>query len=175
MNPASNPKQRCLAWLLIFPMALATAGAVEYESRRDHKEYDFHYDIRYPGRLRSDVGRDRVSQKKPDDLKGYHRRTVQWWPKRGMDFTPLADIPGAPLRTWTPRAPKHHHSGFLPDNFPKAPFKAHLVNFRGVGDDALKDVNDPESYRCPAAVLRFEDGRKRVILANRQILIIREK
>jgi len=60
MNPASNPKQRCLAWLLIFPMALATAGAVEYESRRDHKEYDFHYDIRYPGRLRSDVGRDRV-------------------------------------------------------------------------------------------------------------------
>ena len=76
------------------------------ESRRSHKEYDFHYDIRYPGRLRSDVGGDKVSQKKAKDLKGYHRRVVEWWPKRGVDFTPLKDIPGAPLRTWTPRAPK---------------------------------------------------------------------
>ena len=155
--------------MLILAMVLATAagaGAAEYESRKDHKDYDFHYDIRYPGRLRSDVGRDKVKQKKAKDLKGYHRRVVTWWPKRGVDFTPLADIPGAPLRTWTPRVPKASRSGVLPDNFPKEPFKAHLVNFRGVGDDALKDVSDPESYRCPAAVLRFEDGHKRVILAK---------
>ena len=162
MNIELRSKVLCVALML----ACLPAMAAEYESRKDHKEYDFHYDIRYPGRLRSDVGLDTVKQKKPDDLKGYHRRTVKWWPKRGMDFTPLGDIPGAPLRTWTPRAPKHYHSGFLPDNFPQKPFKAHLVNFRGVGDDALADVNDPESYRCPAAVLRFEDGRKRVILAK---------
>ena len=153
--------------MLILAMVLATAaGAAEYESRKDHKEYDFHYDIRYPGRLRSDVGRDKVTQEDAKDLKAYHRRVVTWWPKRGVDFTPLEDIPGAPLRTWTPRVPKDSRSGVLPDNFPKEPFKAHLVNFRGVGDDALKDVSDPESYRCPAAVLRFEDGHKRVILAK---------
>ena len=53
MNSVFNSKQRGLGWKLIFPMVLATAaGAAEYESRKDHKEYDFHYDIRYPGRLR---------------------------------------------------------------------------------------------------------------------------
>jgi hypothetical protein len=156
----------CLASCEPVKPSATLAPGVETESRQDHTEYDFHYDIRYPGRLRSDVGLDTVVQEDPDDLKGYHRRTVQWWPKRGMDFTPLADIPGAPLRTWTPRVPKGSRSGTLPDNFPKKPFKAHLVNFRGVGDDSLKDVKDPESYRCPAAVLRFEDGHKRVILAK---------
>ena len=136
--------------------------AAEYESRKDHKEYDFHYDIRYPGRLRSDVGRDKVTQKKAKDLKGYHRRVVTWWPKRGVDFTPLEDIPGAPLRTWTPRVPKDSFTQSLPDNFPTEPFKAHLVNFRGVGDDSLEDRRG--SGRATAArqlVLRLEDGRKR--------------
>ena len=70
-------------------LACLPAMAAETESRKDHKEYDFHYDIRYPGRLRSDVGRDKVTQKKAKDLKGYHRRVVTWWPKRGVDFTPL--------------------------------------------------------------------------------------
>ena len=162
MNIDSRSKYLCVALLL----ACLPAMAAETESRKDHKEYDFHYDIRYPGRLRSDVGRDKVSQKKAKDLKGYHRRVVTWWPKRGVDVTPLEDIPGAPLRSWTPRVPKDSRSGVLPDNFPKEPFKAHLVNFRGVGDDSLQDVSDSESYRCPAAVLRFEDGHKRVILAK---------
>ena len=55
MNSVFNLKQRSLVWMLILPMVLVTAaGAAEYESRKDHKEYDFHYDIRYPGRLRSD-------------------------------------------------------------------------------------------------------------------------
>ena len=148
-------------------LALApAAGAAEYESRKDHKEYDFHYDIRYPGRLRSDVGRDKVTQKKARDLKGYHRREVKWWPKRGVDFTPLEDIRGAPLRTWTPRIPKESFTQSLLDNFPTEPFKAHLVNFRGVGDDAPEIPADPTSYRCPAVVLRLEDGRKRIFLAK---------
>ena len=38
--------------------------AAEHESRKDHQEYDFHYDIRYPARLRSDVGRDKVTQRR---------------------------------------------------------------------------------------------------------------
>jgi hypothetical protein len=104
MNSVSDSKHRYLALMLILQIVLTTAaGAVEYESRRDHKEYDFHYDIRYPGRLRSDVGRDKVMEKNSKDLKSYNRRVVEWWPKRGIDFTPLEDIPGAPLRTWTPR------------------------------------------------------------------------
>jgi hypothetical protein len=140
--------------------------AVETESRKDHKVYDFHYDIRYPGRLRSDVGRDRVREENADDLTAYNRRIVEWWPKRGIDFTPLKDIPGAPLRTWTPVIPKDTWTGTVLDHFPQEPFEAHLVNFRGIGDEALKDVNDPESFRCPAPVLRFADGRKRVILAK---------
>ncbi|MBT7065321.1 MAG: hypothetical protein HN919_03385, partial [Verrucomicrobia bacterium] len=148
-------------------LALAPAvGAAEYESRKEHKEYDFHYDIRYPGRLRSDVGRDKVTQKKAKDLKGYHRRTVTWWPKRGVDFTPLEDIPGAPLRTWTPRIPKDSFTQALLDNFPTEPFEAHLVNFRGVGDDSPEIAADPTSYRCPAVVLRLNDGRKRIFLAK---------
>ena len=53
-----------------------TADAATYESRKDHKEYDFHYDIRYPGRLRSDVGRDKVSEKNAQNLKAYNRRVV---------------------------------------------------------------------------------------------------
>ena len=112
------------------------------------------------------MGRDKVTQKNSKDLKTYNRRVVEWWPKRGMDFTPLEDIPGAPLRTWTPRVPKETMTGALLDNFPKKPFEAHLVNFRGIGDESLKDVKDPESYRCSAPVLRFADGSKRIILAK---------
>ena len=83
-----------------------------------------------------------------------------------MDFVPLADIPGAPLRTWTPRVPSDSLTGTMVDNFPKKPFKAHLIGFRGVGDGFPKDVKDPTSYRCPAAVLRLADGRKRVFMGK---------
>ncbi len=162
MNIDFRSKYLCVALML----ACLPAMAAEYESRKDHKEYDFHYDIRYPGRLRSDVGRDKVSQLNSKDLKAYNRRVVKWWPKRGVDFTPLTDIPGAPLRTWTPRVPSDSLTGTMMDNFPKKPFRAHLVGFRGVGDPFPKDVTDPTSYRCPAVVLRLEDGRKRVFLGD---------
>jgi hypothetical protein len=157
---------RYLQFAIAFSMLMMTANLAEAGSRRDHKVYDLHYDVRYPGELRSDVGRDKVSEDNADDLKSYNRRTVQWWPKRGMDFIPLADIPGAPLRTWTPRVPSDSLTGTLLDNFPKRPFKAHFVGFRGVGDPFPKDVTDPTSYRCPAVVLRLEDGRKRVFLGK---------
>ncbi|MHC4504076.1 MAG: LamG domain-containing protein, partial [Planctomycetota bacterium] len=142
------------------------AGAAETGSRKDHEVYDFHYDIRYPGRLRADVGRDKVTDPNAGDLKTYGRRLVEWWPKRGVDFTPLEDVEGAPKRTWTPRIPEDSWTGTYVDNFPREPFEAHLVNFRGVGDASLRDVKDPDSFRCPAPVLRFPDGRKRIILAK---------
>ena len=66
MNIDSRSKYPCVALMLACLPATA-----EYESRKDHKEYDFHDDIRYPGRLRSDVGRDKVTQQKAKDLKGY--------------------------------------------------------------------------------------------------------
>ncbi|MHC4248460.1 MAG: LamG domain-containing protein, partial [Planctomycetota bacterium] len=134
--------------------------------RRNHEVYDLHYDIRYPGRLRADVSRDKVTEANAGGLKTYNRRVVEWWPKRGVDFTPLDDIKGAPLRAWTPRMPEDSWTGTYVDNFPHVPFEAHLVNFRGVGDASLRDVKDPDSFRCPAPVLRFPDGRKRVILAK---------
>ena len=153
MNIYSRSKYLCVALML----ACLPTMAAEYESRKDHKEYDFHYDIRYPGRLRSDTSYDKVTEKK-GDIKEYKRRVVEWWPKRGVDFTPLEDIPGAPKRTWTPVIPDDTWSHTLLDNFPTKPFEAHLVCFRGVGDDALADVNDPNSFRCPTPVLLLPDG-----------------
>ena len=51
MNTGFYTKYLCLALLLVGLQPLAV-DAAETESRKDHKEYDFHYDIRYPGRLR---------------------------------------------------------------------------------------------------------------------------
>ena len=164
MTPSLTVQARRFQFVIACSTLLTAVGPVAAESRRDHKQYDFHYDVRYPGQLRHDVGLDKVSESNADDLKAYNRRAVKWWPKRGMDFTPLEDIPGAPLRSWTPRVPSDSLTGTLLDNFPRKPFTAHLVGFRGVGDPFPKDVTDPTSYRCPAVVLRLEDGRKRVFL-----------
>ena len=158
VSPSRNIQTQLVPFSIAFFLLLIAGGAADAESRKDHKEYDFHYDVRYPGQLRSDVGLDKVVEANAADLKSYNRRTVQWWPKRGMDVIPLEDIPGAPLRTWTPRVPTDSLTGTMVDNFPKKPFKAHLIGFRGVGDGFPKDVKDPTSYRCPAAVLRLADG-----------------
>jgi len=72
-----------------------------------------------------------------------------------------------PLREWT-----FTEEGFAKNVIPAVyqkpdrKLKAHLVGFRGVGDQFPKDVTDPTSYRCPAVVLRLEDGRKRVFLGK---------
>ncbi|MDE0838656.1 MAG: DUF6055 domain-containing protein, partial [Kiritimatiellae bacterium] len=166
MTPSLTVQARRFQFVIAFSVLLFAVGQADAESRRDHEAYDFHYDVRYPGQLRSDVGLDTVTEANADDLRSYNRRTVEWWPKRGMDITPLEDIPGAPLRTWTPRVPSDSLTGTLVDNFPQKPFKAHFVGFRGVGDPFPKDVTDPTSYRCPAVVLRLKDGRKRVFLGR---------
>ncbi|MBT7068510.1 MAG: hypothetical protein HN919_19605 [Verrucomicrobia bacterium] len=166
MTPSLTVQAKRFQFVIAFSLLLFAVGQTDAESRRDHRQYDFHYDVRYPGQLRSDVSLDTVSEENAADLKSYNRRTVQWWPKRGMDIIPLEDIPGAPLRTWTPRVPSDSLTGTMVDNFPKQPFKAHLIGFRGVGDGFPKDVKDPTSYRCPAAVLRMADGRKRVFMGK---------
>ena len=43
---------KAITKLLLILLTCSPAMAAEQESRKDHKEYDFHYDIRYPGRLR---------------------------------------------------------------------------------------------------------------------------
>jgi len=120
MPPSLTVQARCFQVVIACSTLLFAVGQADAESRRDHKQYDFHYDVRYPGQLRSDVGLDKVTEDNAGDLKSYNRRTVQWWPKRGMDFVPLADIPGAPLRTWTPRVPTDSLTGTMVDNFPKS-------------------------------------------------------
>ena len=80
--------------LLVFVMTcgrLAMAG-----------EYDYFRSIRYPAVLRDDVSRDTIKQEGGPHATGdYHKRVVQWWPKRNAD---IVDIPeGVPLRTWTIR------------------------------------------------------------------------
>jgi hypothetical protein len=62
-------------------------------------EHDYYRYLRYPKDIVPGVGRDNVEQEGGADAVGYHRRTVQWWPRRGQD---IVDIPeGAPLRVWT--------------------------------------------------------------------------
>ncbi len=62
-------------------------------------EYDYFRNAQYPVGLRPDVGLDKVEQEGGPDATGYKKRTVQWWPKRGVD---VVDVPeGAVYRTWT--------------------------------------------------------------------------
>lgn len=156
-------------------LTAAGAESVKSESRRDHKTHDFFYDVRYPAHMRSDVGRDKIIEGNDGGAGEYHRRVVEWWPKRGMDVVPLEDIPGAPLRTWTVRTPELAplvEAGYYAKWWPadlkgKKQFEAHLIGFRGVGSR----VGDPFADKakvlalgkgiCPAVVLRLPDGRKR--------------
>lgn len=144
--------------------AICLAAPPKTESRSDQSFHDFHYDARYPGYRRSDVSLDKVTQKGNGDLKTYHERRVEWWPKRGVDVVPLADIPHAPLRTWTVK--KHLPHNFYVENLPRGEFRAHLLGFRGVGDPYPMDPKDPDSFHCPAVVLRLADGRKRIFLGE---------
>ena len=144
--------------------AICLAAAPKTESRTDQSFHDFHYDARYPGNRRGDVSLDKVTQKGNGDLKSYNERRVEWWPKRGVDVVPLADIPHAPLRTWTVKKEIPHN--FYVENLPRGQFKAHLLGFRGVGDPFPMDPKDPDSFHCPAVVLRLADGRKRIFLGK---------
>ena len=133
-------------------------------------DYDYFRNVRYPGKLREDVGRDTIKQASDKGAEP-GRRVVQWWPKRGVD---VVDVPkGVPLRTWTLRTVEEEplvEMGFYArwrDETLRGEtqFKAHLLGFRGVGSE-LGSPFGPEATKrahgthgggwCPAVVLRLE-------------------
>ena len=63
--------------------------------------HDFFELSRYPleGKLRPWAELRKVNLEGDGDPKKYNRRTVQWWPRKGVDFTELRD--GMILREWT--------------------------------------------------------------------------
>ena len=63
--------------------------------------YDFFELSRYPveGKPRPWVELYKVKQAGNGDPQAYDRRTVQWWPRKGVDFTELRD--GMIEREWT--------------------------------------------------------------------------
>jgi hypothetical protein len=118
---------------------LAMALLLSTGSTLSAGEYDYFKNAQLPGVRRADVSLDKVTDEAPANgvPTGYQRRTVEWFPKKGVD---IVDAPkGALLRTWTIN-PKSRTSG---DNqvkkwWPiplrdKKQFKAHLLGFRGIG------------------------------------------
>jgi hypothetical protein len=163
--------KRSRALLLCAAVGNSTAAA---------QEYDYFRNACFPGKLRNDVGLDKVEQA-PDTVGQPGRRVVMWWPKRGVD---MVDMPvGVPLRTWTIRSVGEEPlvaMGYLSKWWDatlegKKQFKATLLGFRGIGSE-LGDPFQPAAMQralgtqgkgwCPAVVLRLEDGRKRCFRAG---------
>ena len=126
-------------------------------------EHDYYRHLRYPKELVPGVGLDKVEQEGGPDAVGYHRRTVQWWPRKGQD---IVDIPeGVPLRTWTRnngQKDKEALAGLCRNWTASDPetFKAHLIAFRGFGTSTPRQG---QPAHIPVAVLRMEDGRPRAL------------
>ena len=151
-------------------LAAALAGLVSAGAAAG--EYDFFAGARYPGPVRK-LGVDlyKVEQEGGPDAAGYTRRTVRWWPRRGVDIIPVK--PGMIERTWTlrdrrmdpalctvhPRVGVEELTRRLSSKRPRQ-FKAHLIGFRGIGNRQA-DPFGPEPFYCPAVVLRLQDGTKR--------------
>ena len=133
-------------------------------------EYDYFNNIRYPGERRQDVGADKIQQETGGD---YNLRTVEWWPKQGIDV--VAKPAEAIERVWTirndadePLISSPAYRNWWPESFlGKKQFKATLLGFRGLGnklmllEDSLVFNEMWGDYWTPAVVLRLEDGRKR--------------
>jgi len=128
-------------------------------------EYDYYKHLRYPKGLVPGVGRDKVEPEGGPNAVGYHRRTVQWWPRKGQD---IVDIPeGVPLRTWTRnkgQEDKEALAGVCRTWTASDPetFKAHLIAFRSFGTSAPD--SDRSKAHIPAAVLRLENGEQRAVI-----------
>ena len=131
-------------------------------------DYDYYKYLRYPAKLRPDIGRNKVAQDGGPHAVGYKRRTVQWWPRKGHD---IVDIPaGAPLRTWTRNKGQKDPEALagVCRNWTTSDgetFKAHLIGFRGFGVPTI----DPRHnfVLAPAAVLRMANGERRAVLVYR--------
>ena len=118
--------------------------------------YDFYGRTRYPdggGRLPG-VDLHRPTQTGTAEPTAYERRTVKWWPRKGVDIIEVQE--GMPLRTWTWR---EKQPGLPPS------FKAHLIAFRGIGNTMSSKFRGGDGAPIePAVVLRLADGRKRCFL-----------
>ena len=135
-------------------------------------EYDFFAGAKYPGGIKKPgVGLYEADQTGGLYAEGYQRRVVNWWPRKGVDQIEVKK--GMPLRTWTLRDRAldanacliHPMPGTeslyrrLPSSQPRT-FKAHLIGFRGIGNEYGNNFGYP-AYYCPAVVLRLADGSKR--------------
>ncbi|MBT3297109.1 MAG: hypothetical protein HN383_17720 [Verrucomicrobia bacterium] len=152
---------------LVFLIA-ATAFAYSTASA----DYDLFSGAQYPGGIkRPGVDLYQVKQKGGRYAEGYQRRTVTWWPRKGVDIIEVKK--GMPLRTWTLRdrqidanvASEHPEPGTEAltrrlQSTQARTFKAHLIGFRGLGNEYGNSFGYPDYY-CPAVVLRLPDGRKR--------------
>ena len=119
-------------------------------------QHDFYARTRYPEGGGLVPGADLYTpvQSGTGNAKAYERRTVGWWPRKGVDIIEPTD--GMPLRNWTWRTP--------PPGEPAA-FKAHLVAFRGMGNTMSSKFRGGDGGPIePAVVLRLADGRKRCFL-----------
>jgi hypothetical protein len=125
-------------------------------------EHDYYKNLRYPTKLDPSVGRDTVDQEGGANAMGYHRRTAQWWPRKGQD---IVDIPeGVPLRTWTRNQGQNdpEYQAGLCRNWTASDgetFKAHLIGFRGFGVKTHDPCHD--FTLAPTAILRMENGEQR--------------
>ena len=135
-------------------------------------EYDFFAGARCPGPVKKPgVDVYKVKQAGGPHAKGYRRRVVDWWPRKGVD---IIEVTAAmPLRTWTLRERKMDPSAVgehlilgiealtrrVAWNRPRR-FKAHLIGFRGIGN-RYGNPFQPGSFYCPAVVLLLEDGTRR--------------
>ena len=125
-------------------------------------EHDYYKNLRYPTKLDPSVGRDTVDRQGGATAMGYHRRTVQWWPRKGQD---IVDVPeGVPLRTWTRNKGQDdpEYLAGLCRNWTASDgetFEAHLIGFRGFGIE----THDPryDFTLAPTAILRMENGERR--------------
>ena len=190
-------KQLAIRCLRPKQLALLLTCVMTCHSVAIGKGYDYFRNIRYPAVLRDDVSRDKIKQEGGPHATGdYHKRVVQWWPKRNAD---IVDIPkGVPLRTWTIRTKDTYplvEMGWAgkwwdPTLRGKKEFKAHLIGFRGIGsrEGGLDSGALTKAWRtegvdwCPAVILRLPDGRKRCFVRGcfsdedqRYILDIYEK
>jgi len=114
--------------------------------------YDFYDLTRYPegGKLKPGVDLYKPVQAGSGAATAYERRTVDWWPRKGVDIIEIKD--GMSEREWTWREKQPG----LP-----ASFKAHLIAFRGMGNTMSSKFHGDGGPIEPAVVLRLADGRKR--------------
>jgi len=164
------PKRKYALSLAFFALASISATG----SAAGDEEYNFFAGARYPGPGNaSGVDLYKVEQTGGPEARGYQRRVVNWWPRKGVDIIEVKSA--MPLRTWTLRdrdidpnaVGKHLILGIETLNKRlssrwkrKGKFKAHLIGFRGIGN-RYGNPFEPDAYHCPAVVLRLADGTKR--------------